>query len=142
MTTSAMADLGLTTHALDIGYSRKLNLNSAFGFICAVASASGMQKHGAAVVSTVSEHASASLRYEDWYDMGWYGWLLPVQAGHSCPLPEFKLYTCADGWTSWYAFLAASHAGVEDLRSVVDSGSEVPWLVWGLSRILANRSRA
>ena len=40
MMTSAMADLGLTTHAVDLEYSRKLNINSSFGFICAVASAS------------------------------------------------------------------------------------------------------
>ena len=44
MLTSAMADRGLSTHALDLEYSRKLNLLSGFGFIVAVASASWMQQ--------------------------------------------------------------------------------------------------
>ena len=45
MMTSAMADQGLSTHALDLEYSRKLNLLSGFGFIVAVASAFWMQKY-------------------------------------------------------------------------------------------------
>ena len=38
--TSAMADKGLATHALDLQYSRKLNINTGLGFIVAVATAS------------------------------------------------------------------------------------------------------
>ena len=40
MMTSAMADRGLVTHALDLAYSRKLNINCGLGFIIAVATAS------------------------------------------------------------------------------------------------------
>ena len=39
MMTSAMADQGLVTHALDLEYPRKLNINDCFGFIVAVAAA-------------------------------------------------------------------------------------------------------
>ena len=35
MMTSAMADLGLTTHAMDLEYSRKLSILSGFGFLLA-----------------------------------------------------------------------------------------------------------
>ena len=42
MMTSAVADLGLTTHAMDLEYSRKLNILSGFGFLLAVEAASRM----------------------------------------------------------------------------------------------------
>ena len=42
MMTSAMADVGLTTHAMDLEYSRKLNILSGFGFLLAVQVASRM----------------------------------------------------------------------------------------------------